>query len=496
MRPLDLAILALYLVGVTAFGCSFYFRKSAKGAAGFVAGGGKVPSWAIGLSIFATLVSSISFLALPAKAFATNWNALVFSFAVPFCAVVAAVAFVPLYRNLHSASAYAFLEERFGVWARMYGSSCFLVMQTARSGVILYLLALLLKTLFGWSVSAIILVVGLTTCVYSMLGGVLAVIWTDAIQSVVLIAGTLLCIGVLVFTMPDGISHAVGRIWSEGKVSLGSFALSDWATETFWVTFVYAVFINLQNLGIDQSYTQRYISAKSVKDAVKSVCFGSFLYLPVTACFVVIGTLLWAYYTGHPGSLPEEVAAVKDSVFPYFIVHSLPVGVTGVLVAAIVAAAMSTVSATLNSGATVIMEDWYKRYFKRDASERACVLTLRTATVFLGFASIAIAFAVIGVESALSTWWMLQGVLSGGMLGLFLLGCMSKCVSKGHAAVATVLGVITVAWIVFGQKSLHSNLAIVFGTIVLFLSGLGLAAIFRGKGRQENRTVNQISELF
>ena len=199
MRTVDLVILAAYLVGVTVFGCSFYFRRSAQGTAGFVAGGGRVPSWAIGLSIFATLVSSISFLALPAKAFAANWNALVFSFTVPLTAVVAACAFVPLYRGLNSVSAYAFLEQRFGPWARMYGSACFLVMQTARSGIILYLLALLLRTLFGWPVPAIILVVGLATCVYSMLGGVLAVIWTDAIQSIVLIAGTLLCISLKTF---------------------------------------------------------------------------------------------------------------------------------------------------------------------------------------------------------------------------------------------------------------------------------------------------------
>lgn len=480
MRTLDLVVLGAYLVGVTVFGCSFYFRKSAKGTEGFVAGGGRVPSWAIGLSIFATLVSSISFLALPAKAFATNWNALIFSFAVPLCAVVAAVSFVPLYRSLNSVSAYAFLEERFGAWARLYGSACFLVMQTARSGVILYLLALLLKTLFDWSIPATILVVGLATCVYSMLGGVLAVIWTDAIQSIVLIAGTVLCIGVLLVTMPDGLASAAGRIWTEGKLSLGSLSLADWAGETFWVTFVYAVFVNLQNLGIDQSYTQRYISAKSVKDAVKSVCFGSFLYLPVTACFVLIGTLLWAYYTGRPGALPAEIAAVKDSVFPYFIVHSLPVGVTGLLVAAIVAAAMSTVSATLNSGATVLLEDWFRRYVRRDASERACVVTLRASTVLLGLASIAVAFAVIGVESALSTWWMLQSVLSGGMLGLFLLGCASKRVGSAAAAGATVLGILTVAWVVFGQRSLHPNLAIVFGTVVLFVSGLGLSFLKKG----------------
>jgi len=481
MRTIDLFILAVYLVGVTVFGCSFYFRKSAKGTSGFVAGGGRVPSWAIGLSIFATLVSSISFLALPAKAFASNWNALVFSFAVPLAAVVAAVAFVPLYRNLNSVSAYAFLERRFGPWARMYGSVCFLVMQTARSGVILYLLAILLKTLFGWSVPAIILVVGLATCVYSMLGGVLAVIWTDAIQSIVLVAGTLLCIGVLVLTMPDGLASAASRIWAEGKLSLGSLSLSDWAGETFWVTFIYAMFINLQNLGIDQSYTQRYISAKDGRDAVKSVCFGSFLYLPVTFCFVAIGTLLWAYYTGRPGALPDEIAAVKDSVFPYFIVHSLPPGVTGLLVAAIAAAAMSTVSATLNSGATVIMEDWFRRYVRRDASERSCVLVLRSSTIVLGVASIAIAFAVIGVESALTTWWMLQSVLSGGMLGLFLLGWASRRVSPAQAGAATLLGVATVAWVVFFQKSLHPNLSIVFGTSVLLLSGLGLSCLKRGR---------------
>ena len=312
-----------------------------------------------------------------------------------------------------------------------------------------------------------------------MLGGVLAVIWTDAIQSIVLIAGTVLCIAVLLFTMPDGMVHAAGRIWSEGKLSFGSFSLCDWASETFWVTFIYAVFINLQNLGIDQSYTQRYISARDGRDAVKSVFFGSFLYLPVTLCFVVIGTLLWAYYTGRPDSLPDEIAAVKDSVFPYFIVHSLPVGVTGILVAAIVAAAMSTVSATLNSGATVIMEDWFRRYVRKDASEGVCVMVLRSSTVFLGAASIAIAFAVIGVESALSTWWMLQSVLSGGMLGLFLLGCVSRRVTPLQAAVATVLGVATVAWVVFFQKSFHANLSIVFGTTVLFASGLGLSLLSR-----------------
>ena len=191
---------------------------------------------------------------------------------------------------------------------------------------------------------------------------------------------------------------------------------------------------------------------------------------------------MWAYYTGAPGALPDEIAAVKDSVFPYFIVHSLPVGLTGLIVAAIVAAAMSTISSTLNSGATVIMEDWFRRYVRKDATEVACLAVLRLSTLFLGAASIAIAFAVIGVESALSTWWMLQSVLSGGMLGLFLLGCISKRVTASQAAIATVLGVATVAWVVFFQKSFHGNLSLVFGTVVLFVSGIFLSFACRRHG--------------
>ena len=170
---------------------------------------------------------------------------------------------------------------------------------------------------------------------------------------------------------------------------------------------------------------------------------------------------------------------MKDSVFPYFIVHSLPVGVTGLLVAAIVAAAMSTVSSTLNSGATVIMEDWYRRYIRRDAPDRSCVAVLRAATVTLGIASVAVAFAVIGVESALSTWWMLQSVLSGGMLGLFLLGCASKRTTSPQAVIATLLGVATVAWVVFFQKTFHPNMSIVLGTIALLVSGLGMSLLVR-----------------
>jgi len=464
-------------VGVTVFGCSFYFRKDSGDARNFMAGCGKIPGWVLALSIFATYVSSISFLALPAKAYLSNWNVLVLSFSIPIAAGIAAIWFVPFYRKFTSVSAYSFLEERFGFWSRAYASSCFLLMQSVRSGMILFLLALLLKSLLGFSIPMVILVVGISTVVYSMLGGLQAVVWTDAVQAILLIGGALVCLVVLGATLPDGFVSGLKTAFDAGKFSHGSFSVTNWSSETFWVTFVYGVFLNLQNFGIDQSYTQRYVAAKSDREAVRSMFSGAMLYLPVSMIFVAIGTLLWVWVQVHPGVVPADVLAKSDAVFPWFIVNQLPVGVTGLLVAAIIAAAMSTVSATLNSGATVLLEDYRKRFAKAEVPQAAQMRFLRGSTVVIGLFAMGVALAVMNVTSVLTTWWAVQSVFSGGMLGLFLLGAFARRTGKVQAMVATGLGVLVVLWIVFGQtltcghQIVHMNLAMVLGTITLVFMG-------------------------
>ena len=478
---LDLVIIAVYLVGITLFGCSFYFRKGGKDARTFTTGGGHIPGWAIALSIFATQVSSISFLALPAKAFLSNWNCFVLTLTIPIAAFVAARWFVPFYRRSTSVSAYTFLEERFGPWARIYASLCFLVMQTARSGVILFLLALTLKSALGFSCFWIIVVTGIVTMLYAMLGGFKAVIWADAIQSLILLLGTAAVIVSLCCNIPGGLGHGFRMAWDAGKFSLGSFSLKEWGAETFWVSFLYGVCINLQNYGIDQSFTQRYIAAKDDRSAAKSAFSGAMMYIPGTFLFVMVGTLLWMFGATHPGLIPAEVSAQSDAVFPWYIVHRLPHGISGLLVAAIIAAAMSTVAATLNSGSTVLLEDYYKRFFPGKADAGRNIRFLRAMTVLLTVASICVAVAVMNVSSALTVWWGMQSVLSGGMLGLFLLGAYSKRTTSTQAAVATVLGVLVVVFITFGQSLLHLspllhvNLSIALGTLTLFLTGWLLA---------------------
>jgi len=209
--------------------------------------------------------------------------------------------------------------------------------------------------------------------------------------------------------------------------------------------------------------------------------------VPATLLFVLIGTLLWTYVQGAPDAVPSETLAKADAVFPWFIVHKLPVGVSGLLVAAIIAAAMSTIAATLNSGATVLLEDYYKRFAPQRATPVGNLRSLRVATVALAVASVGIALAVMNVQSALTAFWAMQSVLSGGMLGLFLLGAFARRTRAAHALVATACGFLALAWVTFGQSVLplpwlfHVNLAIVFGTLSIVLVGFSLAALV-GKG--------------
>jgi SSS family solute:Na+ symporter len=480
MPILDLAIFLIYMLAIVGFGVSFSFRK--RTASDFTTGGGRLPAWAIGMSIFATFVSSISFLALPGNAFSGNWNGFVFSLSIPLAAWIAVKYFVPLYRRLKSESAYFYLEQRFGAWARIYASICYLLTQLARMGAIMYLLALPMNALLGWSIPSIIILTGISVVIYSMWGGIEAVIWTDAVQGIILIGGALACLGVIFIGMPDGAASIFSIANEADKFSLGSFKL-DFTTSTFWMILVYGLFINLQNFGIDQSYVQRYLTAKTEAEAKKSTWLGSLLYVPVSLVFFFIGTALFAYYQAHPDLLPEGLAG--DKVFPYFIVNQLPVGVTGLLIASIFAAGMSTVSTSINSSATVILSDHFRKYIHPNPSEKLSLRVLRLSSLVMGLLSIVVGLAFNGVDSALEAWWALSSIFSGGILGLFLLGLLSKA-KNPQAVFAVILGVLVIGWMSLSAiliqnglpetfaNPLHTNMTIVMGTLTIFLVGFGL----------------------
>lgn len=485
MSTLDIVIFIVFLSAIILFGASFYRKE--RSSEEYSTGGGTLPAWAIGLSIFATFVSSISFLALPGAAFLSNWNSFVFSLSIPVAMFMAIKFFIPLYRRVGSPSAYTFLENRFGPWAKNYVASFWLLTQVMRVAVILYLLALPLYVILGWDMRIIIVITGISVMIFSTMGGIRAVVWTDAIQAIILIGGALLVLGYLMFSLPDGPAQYFSVGAQYNKFSLGDFG-SSLTESTFWVVFIYGIFINLQNYGIDQNYIQRYMTARTEKEAISSAFGGGLLYIPVSLLFFMIGTGLFVYYHVFPDLLPAEFreSGMSDSVFPYFIVHGLPPGVTGLLIASIFAAGMSTISTSLNSGATVIYNDFYKRYSKRELQEKDGVKVLYMATAGISILGMVISFLIIQAESALDIWWNLAGIFSGGMLGLFLLGYFSDKIENIPAMIGVATGLLVIIWMSLSpvyftgamemfQYPLHSYLTIVIGTLVIFLTGFLLS---------------------
>lgn len=520
-RALDGLVLLFYFIGTLCIG--FHFYRKSRSTEGFTAANRSLPGWACGLSIFATYLSSISFLALPGKSYATNWNPFVFSLSLPIATWIAAAFFLPYYRKSGEVSAYAHLEHRFGVWARMYASFFYLLTQLARMGTVMYLMALPLSILLGWDIKLVILITGISVTVYSFVGGIVAVIWADALQAIVLMIGATTCSLVMFFSMPDGPGQTFTIASQYDKFSLGDFSFSL-TQVNFWVVLLYGIIINLQNFGIDQNFIQRYIASSSDREARKSVWLGGLLYVPISAVFFLIGTQLFAYYHIHPEYLseirhtvvkqrlmqqgltpdsPAYAAALEqtalaladedigDKVFPHFIGACLPTGITGLLIAAIFAAAMSTVSTSLNSSATLLVIDWYKRYFRPHASEKETMLGLCSATIVWGLLGTGVAFLLIQVTSALDAWWTLSGIFGGGMLGIFLLGMICRRAGNPAAVTGTLLGIGVICWMTFSSKleilpshlrsHFHAFLIPVFGTLTILLAGLFITTLKQKK---------------
>ncbi len=469
----DLIVLVVYLGGVVALGIPFRGRSSTP--EGFTSASGRLPGWAVGLSLFGTFLSSNTFIGVPGSAFAGNWNAFVFSLSLPFAAWVASRYFVPFYRSRGEISAYSHLERRFGRWARRYTSVCYLLMQLARMGTILFGVAIALSELSGWPIAAIIIGGGLTVTLYTLVGGIEAVIWTDVTQSLVLMAGALFVAVWLVVSLPGGLSEALAVGNEAGKFSLGSPRL-DFTESTIWVVLLYGVFINLNNFGIDQSFVQRYHTARTHKDATRALWMAAWMYIPISAVFFFIGTMLFAYYRTF-----DSGGVTGDAVFPHFIANALPPGVAGVLVAALVAAAMSSIDTSLNSSATVVYEDFFRPADKDRAIPPARAMKiLRWSTCAAGLSGTVVALAMIGVSNLLDAWWTLSGVFAGGMLGLFLLGAFGKSARRPDAILAVIAGVLTILWMTVSPRlagetwpknALHAQMTTVIGTLSIFVVG-------------------------
>ena len=509
LSALDIVILVLYVFAIVGIGSYFGFKK--RDSRFFTMAGGRVPFWAVGLSIFGTYLSSNTFIGVTGKAFGADWNYFVFSLTLPLAAWLAGRYFIPFYRKSGFISAYEHMEYRFGPWARIYMVLGYLLTQLARMGSILFGVALVLQALLGLDLPVIIIAMGFLVTLYTLLGGIEAVIWTDVLQSVVLSLGAILILAVIILDVPGGLPEIVREGVANEKFGLGSFHV-DLTRSTFWVVLFYGIFINLNNFGIDQSFIQRYHTARNDKDAGRSVWLSAKLYIPVSLLFFFIGTSLWVYYQEYPdellpvkerlisekqkeglrgAALPGvnqfEDAEMGDRVLPVFMVTKLPAGITGLLIAALFAASMSSLDTSLNSSATILWTDIYKRYIVRNATEKQSMRILYGGTILWGILGTATGLLLIGVKSILDAWWQLSGIFAGGMLGLFLLGLISRRTGGQAALLAVIIGLILIAWMTLSpflpedshwiKSHLHANMIVVAGTLSIFLAGMVISRL-------------------
>ena len=419
---LDYAAIAVYLAGLVAMGVYFSRRESTTDD--FFLGGRRIPWWAAGLSIFGTQLSAITFMAIPAKAFATDWVYLMGHVAVVAVTPLLIWAYLPFYRRLNVTTAYEYLEKRFNVIARLLGSAAFILLQLGRMGVVLYLPAIALSAVTGVNVYLCIVVMGVLATTYTVLGGIEAVVWTDVVQVAVLIGGAVLSLLVIVCRIDGGVSRIVEMGAAAHKFRMVN-PTWDIATTAIWVVVVGKMIEGLVPFTADQTVVQRYLTTRDEKQAARSIWANASMIVPSGALFFTLGTALWAFYKLHPNLLAP--LDETDRILPWFVAQQLPAGISGLVIAALFAAAMSSLDSSMNSIATALTTDWYRR-FRPHVTDHHCLTLARWATVALGVlgTGLALYMAAIGSRSLYDQYLRIVGLFGGGVAGLFFVGIFTR----------------------------------------------------------------------
>ncbi|WP_220473610.1 sodium:solute symporter family transporter [Flagellimonas taeanensis] len=462
---LNYMVLGLYFIVL--LGIGIYFSTKQKTTDDYFKGGGRVPWWAAGLSVFGTALSAITFMAIPAKTYATDWSYFFYNLSVLLSTAVVVWLFIPLYRKLQLTTAYEYLEQRFNLTVRMFGSISFMLFQIGRIAIVLYLPAIALSLVTGIDISLCIVVVGAFSIAYTLIGGIEAVIWTDVVQVIVLMGGAILSLVVIFFDLGDDVQPMLSDAMENNKLTLTHFDFS-WNEPTIWVVIVGGFFANLITYSSDQTLVQRYLTTKDESGARKTAWTNALLVIPSTLIFFSVGTALFLYYTKFPDAL-DPMAENNDAIFPWFIINELPAGVSGLLIAGLFSAAMSSLSSSINSTGTVFTIDIYKRFYK-GVAEKKYLKVARYATLLSGVLGVLFALwmASFDIESLWDEFFKVLGLFTGGLGGLFLLGvCFPKANSQG--AVIGLLVSSVVQFFVSTQTNLHIFLysAIGLGTCVL-----------------------------
>jgi SSS family solute:Na+ symporter len=388
-----------------------------------------------------TSISSVTFLALPAAAFVLDWRQLTPNLMMPVAIIIAAFVIIPFFRRGRATSAFEYLEERFGPLARLYGAISFLIIQLIRIGTVLYLISLPIGFLLNVQPVWVIIFFGIFVSVYTVAGGIEAVIWTDVVQSVILIGGAIICLCLITFKLPEGFTQIIDIGMKSNKFSLGDLDF-DLGGRTIYTMAILGIFQWLTGYSADQTVVQRYLAAKSMREARKATFICMFTSIPTWTIFFFVGTSLFVYYKVFPD--PDIAKLSTDQIFPYFINTQVPVGISGLTIGAILAAAMSSLDSGINSITTIFVVDVMKRWTTRGKSDHYYLKWSRRIATIASVIMICggLIFLYIPKESMVDMNLILKSVFGGCILAVFMLGFFTKRVDYTSLITAMVFSII------------------------------------------------------
>jgi len=475
VRALDVLVIVVYMAALVYIGLRFSRRQSSTER--YFVAKRSIPGWATGLSLLATLISSVTFIAYPGSAYDGDWSNLVPGLMTALVLLVVAGVIIPFYRHAVGMSAYEYFGKRFGYPARIYSSIAYALGHFSKMGFVFYLLALTVSGMTGWKTDNVIILVGAITVSYTLVGGIEAVIWADVVQGFVLWFGIAICLAFLLFLPAAGPAAVWHVAWSSHKISLGSLA-PDFRRPTIPVLAIYGFFYYLQRYTADQTIVQRYLVAKSDRAALRGIAIGSFLCIPVWTLFMLIGTLCWAFYKVTGETLPAHIAKA-DQVFPYFITTHVPAGLAGLFLAGLFGAAMANLSSDFNSLAAIAVEDYY-RVLRPLASERSRLRVAKVVVAVCGVLCVAVATALAHTNgTALSLWYTVSAVVAGGLVGLFVLAFLCPRAGGTAAWIGIAASIAFTGW-ASGPWGfpLHNYMIGVIGHLVLLAVGYAASFLF------------------
>ena len=488
---IDYIVLLVYLIGITVFGT--LFRKSQKSVKDYFVGAKNINWVVISLSIVATETSTLTLVGVPAMAYAKfarpeqggNFTYLQVVLGYIVARIIISLLFIPAYFKGELMTAYELLKNRFGVGTKNFAASLFLIMRALAEGVRIFAASLVLSAVLGSSLPNLphlwlwsIIIVGLLTLVYTFEGGIAAVIWTDLIQLVIYIGGSLLAAYQLLHLVPGGWETISSIAAENGKFQLWSFSWDFSVPHTFWAGLLGGTFLTMASHGTDQLLVQRLFTCRNQRDSQKALVLSGFVVLFQFTLFLFIGIMLFVYYKFFP--LAGKLVS-NDQIFPTFIVERLPHGVSGLVIAAIFAAAMSNLSGSLNSLASTTVLDFYKPLINPKVNDESLLKLSRWLTAVWGVILILIAIVSRRIGSVFTAGLTIASLVYGPLLGAFLLGIVTKRANqKGViAGMSTSLVVMALIWAAANVPSIHQLLPVtiawtwyvLIGTVICFTVG-------------------------